>query len=53
MQDTQCYATGGYGPNERFMSVNGSLGKALETRSDNFETLCGSWAAVARATIVF
>lgn len=45
MQDTQCYATGGYGPNERFLSVNGSLGKALETRSDTFETLCGSWAA--------
>jgi uncharacterized protein len=44
MQDTQCYATGGYGPNERFLSVNGSLGKALETRSDTFETLCGSWA---------
>ena len=45
MQDTQCYATGGYGPNERFLAVNGSLGKALETRSDTFETLCGSWAA--------
>ena len=24
---------------------NGSLGRALETRSDTFETLCGSWAA--------
>ncbi len=44
MQDTQCYATGGYGPNERFMTPDGSLGKALETRSDTFETLCGSWA---------
>lgn len=44
LQDTQCYATGGYGPNERFMAVNGSLGRALETRSDTFETLCGSWA---------
>jgi len=46
MQNTQCYATGGYGPNERFMTPDdGSLGRALETRSDTFETLCGSWAA--------
>jgi hypothetical protein len=45
MRSSQCYATGGYGPNERFMSVDGSLGRALETRSDTFETLCGSWAA--------
>ncbi len=44
MQNTQCYATGGYGPNERFMNADGSLGRALETRSDTFETLCGSWA---------
>jgi DUF1680 family protein len=45
MQKTQCYATGGYGPNERFMTPDdGSLGRALETRSDTFETLCGSWA---------
>src|SRR5215471_19283948 len=46
MQNTQCYATGGYGPNERFLTPgDGSLGRALETRSDTFETLCGSWAA--------
>jgi uncharacterized protein len=44
LQKTQCFATGGYGPNERFMAPDGSLGKALETRSDTFETLCGSWA---------
>lgn len=44
LQNTQCYATGGYGPNERFMTPDGSLGKALQTRSDTFETLCGSWA---------
>lgn len=44
LQNTQCYATGGYGPNERFMTHDGSLGKALETRSDTFETICGSWA---------
>jgi len=45
MQNTQCFATGGYGPNERFMASDGSLGKSLETRSDTFETMCGSWAA--------
>lgn len=43
-QNTQCYATGGYGPNERLMAPDGSLGKSLDTRSDTFETLCGSWA---------
>jgi DUF1680 family protein len=44
LQATQCYATGGYGPNERFMAPGGSLGRALDTRSDTFETSCGSWA---------
>jgi DUF1680 family protein len=45
LQHSQCYATGGYGPNERFMRTDGSLGRALETRSDTFEAVCGSWAA--------
>jgi hypothetical protein len=44
LQRTQCYATGGYGPNERFMAPGGALGKALDTRSDTCETVCGSWA---------
>jgi DUF1680 family protein len=44
MQNTQCYATGGYGPNEHFTRVDGSLGTSLETRSDTCETGCGSWA---------
>jgi DUF1680 family protein len=44
LQNTQCYATGGYGPNERFMAPDGSLGRALEIRTDQFETGCGSWA---------
>jgi DUF1680 family protein len=44
LQRHQRYATGGYGPNERFLALDGSLGKALETRSDTFETSCGSWA---------
>jgi hypothetical protein len=34
LQQTQVYATGGYGPNERFMAPDGSLGRALDTRSD-------------------
>lgn len=44
LQQHQCFATGGYGPNERFMASDGSLGRALDTRSDTFETSCGSWA---------
>ena len=44
LQNTQCYATGGYGPNERLMATDGGLGKALEARSDTFETGCGTWA---------
>lgn len=44
LQNHQCYATGGYGPNERFMALDGSLGRALETRSDTCEAVCGSWA---------
>jgi DUF1680 family protein len=44
LQQHQCFATGGYGPNERFVASDGSLGRSLETRSDCFETSCGSWA---------
>lgn len=44
LQNTQCYASGGYGPAERIMPANGNLGKALEIRADSFETPCGSWA---------
>ena len=45
-QNTQCYATGGYGPNEAIAKPDGGLGRALEFRSDCFETPCGSWAAI-------
>jgi len=41
---TQFYATGGYGPSEKLMLPDGSLGKSLEIDSNNFETICGSWA---------
>ena len=43
-QNTQCYATGGYGPAERLVPADGHLGAALDTRSDNFEAPCGTWA---------
>jgi uncharacterized protein len=45
LQNTQCYATGGFGPHERFMVPDGHLGDALAFRFDSFETVCGSWAA--------
>jgi uncharacterized protein len=43
LQNTQTYATGGYGPVERIMPT-GSLGKALEYQQNCFEAPCGSWA---------
>ncbi len=43
-QRTQVYATGGFGPGEKLMPPDGSLGGALDTRADTFETTCGSWA---------
>ena len=45
LQNTQCYATGGFGPSEFIASSDGGLGRALESRFDTFETGCGSWAA--------
>jgi len=44
LQNTQCYATGGFGLAERLMPSNGNLGKSLEYKMDSFETPCGSWA---------
>jgi DUF1680 family protein len=44
LQHTQCYATGGYGPAERILRADGSLGRSLDLRLDSFETPCGSWA---------
>lgn len=41
---TQAYATGGYGPGEWSVPADGSLGRALEMRSDTAEITCGSWA---------
>jgi uncharacterized protein len=44
LQNTQCYATGGYGPMERLIAPNGTLGRSLEARNATFEAVCGSWA---------
>lgn len=44
LQATQCYATGGYGPMERIVPPDGTLGRSLEARNASFETVCGSWA---------
>jgi hypothetical protein len=41
---TQAYVTGGYGPGEWSVPADGSLGRALEFRSDSAEIPCGSWA---------
>lgn len=45
LQDSQCYATGGYGPAERFVFADGALGESLESRLDSFEAPCCTWAA--------
>ena len=44
LQNTQCYATGGYGPMERLVAPDGTLGRSLEARNATFEAVCGSWA---------
>lgn len=53
-QRTQCYATGGYGPGEKLMPADGSLGRSIEVEPNakylsgsvgrSFETPCGTWA---------
>ena len=45
LQRTQCYATGGFGPDERLMRPDGQLGKSLELYGYHAEIPCGSWAA--------
>jgi hypothetical protein len=41
-KNTQCYATGGYGPAETLVT-GGELGASLEIRSDSAECPCGAW----------
>jgi hypothetical protein len=42
--NTQCYASGGYGPGEWTTPPDGTLGTSIEVRSDDAEIPCGSWA---------
>lgn len=44
MQNRQTYATGGFGPDERFVFSDGALGDSLEVYSASFECPCCSWA---------
>jgi uncharacterized protein len=44
LQNSQCFATGGYGPAERIMPADGALGEALTQRLDCCEVPCCSWA---------
>jgi hypothetical protein len=44
LERTQMYPTGGFGPDEKMVRPDGSLGASLETTHNSFETVCGSWA---------
>ncbi len=47
LTETQMYASGGWGPSERFVTPGeGKLAQSLETSSRSFETPCGSYANV-------
>jgi DUF1680 family protein len=43
LQHQQCFATGGYGPDEQLLPRNKLPGK-LEDTHNTFETQCGTWA---------
>jgi hypothetical protein len=50
LRTTQQYATGGWGPNETFITPHrGELYASLQTTVDHFETPCGSYAAIKLA----
>lgn len=56
LEKTQQFASGGWGPNERFVEPNkGLLGESLKTTRNSFETPCGSYAhcKLARYLISF
>jgi hypothetical protein len=48
--ETQCYATGSYGPSELTVPADGTLGRALEWRNDTAEIICGTWAVFKLCT---
>lgn len=43
IQVSQCFATGGFGPNE-MLQPKERLNELLHSTADHFETQCGSWA---------
>lgn len=50
LETEQQYATGGWGPNETFITPHrGELYQSLHTTDDHFETPCGSYAAIKLA----
>ena len=50
LETGQQYATGGWGPNETFITPHkGELFESLHTTDDHFETPCGSYAAIKLA----
>lgn len=50
LRDTQQYATGGWGPNETFITPHrGELYESLRSTEDHFETPCGSYATIKLA----
>ncbi len=44
LQEHQCFATGGYGPDEQILPRDPLLAR-LGTSANTFETQCGTWAA--------
>jgi DUF1680 family protein len=48
LQANQCFATGGYGPDEQLLPREALLGK-LPITANTFETQCGTWAAFKMA----
>ncbi len=44
LQETQVFATGGYGPGERMANQCESLGNSLYLQENTFETPCCTWA---------
>lgn len=44
LQAHQCFATGGYGPDESLLPTEALL-RALDSTHNTFETQCGCWAA--------
>lgn len=50
LESTQQFATGGWGPNETFITPHqGQLYASLHSTNDHFETPCGSYAAIKLA----